>query len=176
MNTEQLDFVYQMVLAAWPASKATPATFVLAERLLLPLDAVAVAAAIEQLSLEGREFAPTMGQVARRAHEVLAEVNGTTVPDGQQALAEVYDQIARVGRYGDPTWSHPAIGATVGAMGGWAATCGDDNREAFRAHFLRMYETMRGRLEREALVAPSMRELLDAGPKRLDAALAALDP
>ncbi len=177
MTVTELDFCYQMVLAAWPHTRPTPATFALAERLLLPLDARTVAAAIEQFSLDGREFAPTMGQVARRAHEVAMQVAGVTVPDGQQALSEVHDRISRVGRYGDPTWSHPAVAAAVGAMGGWEATCGSNNPEAYRAHFLRVYDTLRGRLERESLVAPSMRELLDAaGPRRLGDALREVGP
>lgn len=167
VTRDELDFCYRMVLAAWPHAKPVPETFTLAERLLMPMDARAVAAAIEQFSLDGREFAPTMGQVAKRAQEVIQQVNGTVVPDGQQALSEVYDRIGRCGRYQVPEWTHPAIGAAVEAMGGWEATCGDDNRDAYRAHFLRLYDTMKGRLEREALVAPAFRELLDSSGPRI---------
>lgn len=166
MNQIELDQCYDAMVALWPHYKPVPATFALGERLLGPMDAQAVAAAIEQFSLEGREFAPPLGLVARRAHELLAGVNGTAVPDGHQAIAEVYEWIRKVGVYGTPEWSHPAIPATIEALGGWEATCGDDNPEAWRAHFLRLYEIVRARTEREALVAPSLRELREARAER----------
>lgn len=159
MSRDELRQCFAMIVAAWPHFKPLPETFKLGERLLAPMDARAVAAAIEQFSLEGREFAPPLGLVARRAHELCSEVNGTKVPDAHHAMTEVYDRISRVGIYGTPTWSHPAIGATIEALGGWEAACLDDNPEAFRAHFIRLYETMKGRVEREALEAPSLREL-----------------
>lgn len=159
MSRDELRQCFAMIVAAWPHFKPLPETFKLGERLLAPMDGRAVAAAIEQFSLEGREFAPPLGLVARRAHELCAEANGTKVPDAHQAMTEVYDRISRVGFYGTPMWSHPAIGATIEALGGWEATCTDDNPEAYRAHFIRLYETMKGRVEREALEAPSLREL-----------------
>jgi len=162
VTVDQLTECFAAIAVLWPHFDAPPATFALGQRLLGPMDARAVAAAIEQLALEGREFAPPLGLVARRAHELVREVHGERVPDAAQALHEVYDRIARVGFYGIPTWSHPAIGAAVEAMGGWPSTCRDDNPEAYRAHFLRVYDTVRGRLERESLVAPSLRELLDS--------------
>lgn len=159
MTDTELQNCFAMIVAAWPHFKPLPETFTLGERLLAPMDAQAVAAAIEQFSLEGREFAPPLGLVAKRAHELLEHVNGRQVPDAHQAMTEVYDRISRVGIYQTPAWSHPAIGATIEALGGWEATCLDDNPEAFRAHFIRLYETMKGRVERESLVAPSLREL-----------------
>lgn len=168
MNSNQLDQCFAAIVAAWPHFKPLPETFALGERLLGPMDPRAVAAAIEQMSLEGREFAPPLGLVARRAHEIMAEITGERVPDADQALAEVFEKISRVGIYQTPSWSHPAIGSTIEALGGWEETCLDDNREAYRAHFMRLYDRMRARVEREALIAPSMRELLDEfGPRRL---------
>lgn len=162
MNRAELDQCYDAMVALWPHFKPRPTTFALGDRLLGPLDARAVAAAIEQFSLEGREFAPPLGLVARRAHELVTQVRGESVPDAHQALSEVTEWIRKVGVYGTPEWSHPAIGGTVEALGGWEATCLDDNPEAYRAHFLRLYEVMRARVEREALIAPSLRELMDA--------------
>src|SRR4051812_42139548 len=90
---------FAMIVAAWPHFKPFPETFSLGERLLAPMDARAVAAAIEQFSLEGREFAPPLGLVAKRAHELTAQVHGEHVPDVHEALSEVYDRISRVGFY-----------------------------------------------------------------------------
>lgn len=167
MTTEEMHLCFAMVTAAWPHYKPIPETFSLGQRLLGPLDARAVAAAIEQFSLEGREFAPPLGLVARRAHELVAHVRGESVPDAHQALGEVQDRIRRVGSYGTPEWSHPAVGATVDAMGGWRSACRDDNPEAFRAHFLRLYDVMRARVERESLMSPSLNELLAGAVKAL---------
>jgi hypothetical protein len=166
VTSDQLRQCFAMIVAAWPHYKPLPETFTLGKRLLEPMDARAVAAAIEQFSLEGREFAPPLGLVAKRAHEILARLEHSHVPDAQEAITEVYDRIARVGSYQTPTWSHPAIGATIAALGGWEATCLDDNPEAFRAHFMRLYELMRARTERESLVSPSMRELMDTAVER----------
>lgn len=162
MTLDELHMCFAMVSAAWPHSKPMPETFALGQRLLSPLDVRAVTAAIEQFSLEGREFAPPLGLVAKRAHELAAKAAGEGIPDPQEALAEVYQRIQRGGFYSTPEWSHPAIGATVEAMGGWEATCLDENPEAFRAHFLRLYGTVQARTERESLIAPSLAELLDS--------------
>jgi hypothetical protein len=176
MTRCELDQCYDAMVALWPHYKPVPGTFALGDRLLGPLDARAVAAAIEQFSLEGREFAPPLGLVARRAHELAAGARGESVPDAQQALAEVQDRIHRVGIYGTPEWSHAAVGATVDAMGGWRSACRDENPEAFRAHFMRLYDVMRARVERESLLSPSLAELyastiktLPDGPKELPA-------
>lgn len=162
MTRTELDQCYDAMVALWPHFKPLPATFALGDRLLGPMDARAVAAAIEQFAFEGREFAPPLGLVARRAHELATQVHGRSVPDAHQALGEVTEWIRKVGIYGTPEWSHPAIGGTVEALGGWEATCLDDNPEAYRAHFLRLYEVMRARVERESLIAPSLRELMDS--------------
>lgn len=167
MTRTELDQCYDAMVALWPHFKPVPGTFAMADRLLAPLDARAVAASIEQFSLEGREFAPPLGLVARRAHELTARARGESVPDAQQALGEVQDRIRRVGVYGTPEWSHPAVEATVDAMGGWLAVCRSDNPEAFRAHFLRLYDVMRARVERESLVSPSLNELMAGAIKSL---------
>lgn len=59
-------------------------------------------------------------------------------PDIAQAWPEVMRAIARVGRYGQPTWSSPLVAAAVESIG-WLALCGthDDALPTVRAQFER---------------------------------------
>lgn len=145
----------------------------MAQRQWSDLESAAVLAAIEVLSAEGREFAPTVGQVSRRARELVELASGARPPDVDEAWGEVRRQIAHRGAWATFTeepleWSHPIVGEVVERMG-WLALCGSTNEVADRAHFARMYEAARERgvtdaVARRALARISMPELrsLDA--------------
>lgn len=168
MTPIELERCIAALLAAWPHSRQTPETFELGEALLGPLPAGAVLGAIATLALEGREFAPPLGLVARRAAELVEEATNGRPPDVEEALREVYEQISRCGYYRTPEWSSPAIGGVIEALGGWEAVCTDDNPEAFRAHFLRLYGTVQARVQRESLVTPAVRQLVGTLDFRAD--------
>lgn len=159
MTEDELDRCMETYMAAWPHTKVLPETLDLAETLIQPLPFEAVMGALAQFSLEGREFAPPLGLLARRAVELVGEANGYHAPDPEEALREVYRTISAVGIYRTPEWSDSAIASAIDALGGWKAVCNEDNPEAFRAHFLKLYGTARTRVDREALLGPSVREL-----------------
>lgn len=125
-------------------------------RLLGDLDAEAVNAAVEAYAVTGAEFAPGPGVLRKRAIE-LTTPRG--VPLGDEAWAEVLDQIARVGYVGRPQFSHPAIEAAVAAFG-WTALCESENQMVDRAHFLKMFEGIRERVTFEAVAPPSVKALV----------------
>ena len=159
MTGDELDRCMEVLMSAWPHSRVLPTTLDLAEQLIAPLPFDAVMGALAQFSLEGREFAPPLGLLARRSVELIAETNGYHLPDAEEALREVYAAIAHFGIYRTPEWSHEAIASVIQALGGWEAVCNDDNPEAFRAHFMRLYGTARARTERDAVLAPVMAQL-----------------
>lgn len=142
--------------ALWPTSRWEVGTLRAGEALLLDLDPSLVLAAVQALAAEGERFAPNPGQLRRRA----LELAGPRVPSADQALSEVYSQIAAVGSYGSPEWSHPAVGAAVDALGGWRYLCASEDPMADRAHFLKVYGSVEARHTAEALMPPSVAALL----------------
>jgi hypothetical protein len=123
---------------------------------ILDLDYQAAALAIKQLR-QTATFLPSIAEIRRAA----AEITAGHLPDGDQAWADVLAQIRRVGWTGRPSWSHPAIADTVRAMG-WRELCASTNQIADRAHFLKLYDAGRARLERERSTDPTTRQLAAA--------------
>lgn len=113
-------------------------------------------ASVAALATAGREFPPTAGQL--RAETM--RLSGSDAPDADQALAEVLQAVQRRGwtatmRGGvGLSWSHPAIGQAIDALGGWQEVCASDNPDALRAHFHRSYEAVAARHQRERNAPP----------------------
>lgn len=161
-----------LITGLWPNNRWEVATIRAGERILLDLRAEEVLAAVEQLAADGERYAPNPGQVRKAAVELAARASGDC-HEADEALAEVFAAVARIGYYRRPEWSHPAIASTVEALGGWQAVCLDENPEAFRAHFLRLYGVAATRVARERVAPDSVRELVTAG---LDLSLKRLEP
>lgn len=140
----------------WPHSRWEVGTVRAGEKQLLDLDAAQVMAAVEAMAAEGERFAPGPGQVRQRA----LAMTGAQVPTADEALAEVHRQIASCGYLRAPEWTHPAIGDTVAAMGGWLALCASEDHMADRAHFLRLYATVGQRHRTASTMPPCVHELL----------------
>lgn len=127
------------------------------------LDVPDVRAAIAELDTEGREFAPTPGQIRER---VLAG-KGATAPDWDQALNEVMQSIRQHGSRRGRQWAepdsapalHPAIEESVRAMGGWYVVGQAHLTEAWRAQFRDMYKLAAARFDREAKAPPVLAQL-----------------
>lgn len=156
MNKTEYARITAEVAMLWPHSRWEVGTIRAGEKLLLDLDPGQVMAAVETIAAMGERFAPGPGQLRKQALEMLGE----QVPTADEALAEVHRQIAACGYVRVPEWTHPAIGDTVAAMGGWAALCASEDHMADRAHFLRLYGTVGRRHETAALAPPCVLELL----------------
>lgn len=139
----------------WPGSPWTVATIRAGKAFLLDLAPESAMAAVHSIHADGERFAPSPGQVRKRAVELV----GGYPPSADQALAEVHHQMARVGSYGTPVWSHVAVGAAVEAMGGWMALCRSEDTMADRAHFLKIYGSAQARHERQAVMPPAVAAL-----------------
>jgi hypothetical protein len=156
--------VWALIAALWPHAKPTTETIIAAEPLLLDLDYQLTVACVQMLNIAEDAWPPSPG----RLRKAVVEAADGAVP-ADVALAEVQRTVRAVGRYRVPEWSSPGIAACVEAMGGWEACCNSDNPEAFRAHFLRLYEPMAKREAVRAALPASVRAIvLAAGVKRLE--------
>jgi hypothetical protein len=120
---------------------------------ILDLDFEPAALAVKTLR-QTSKFLPSIAEIRQAA----AEIHAGHLPDEDEAWAEVMANIRHHGWTGTPTWTHPAIHATVKAMG-WRDLCASTNQVADRAHFLSLYRTQRARLERDRQIDPAIREM-----------------
>ena len=183
MTDDEVGLVIARMAAEWPTRFRAPkgAAVVWAEE-LEDLDYRQVVAAIKLHAAQPDSWPPS--PTALRA-QLLATIDPDLPPPADAALAEVQAKIRSVGSggpnwtltdrttpEGSPYWSHPAVGAAVDAMGGWLEVCGHDNPEAFRAHFLRIYDAATRRERAMASLTSQDRGILEMARnaiKRLDA-------
>lgn len=146
MNRDECRNVMAAATVLWPHSPIYPAgqaslSVDVWHRILGDLDPEIVDAALVSLSSEGRDHAPAVGVIRKRALELRGALGAPGgVPSAVAAWDEVRTQIGRVGRYGAPTWSHPAIAATVRSFG-WRHLCDSTNLDVLQAAFRRAYDT-----------------------------------
>lgn len=169
MQRSEIVEVFGLVAALWPAwrlpTDVDEQDVVVGVwfRLLGDLDQSAVAAAVESLACDGREFAPQPGVVRRRA---MSFGHRSPLPDVDEAWAEVLATIGRVGRYRTPSWSHPAIEAAVNALD-WQRLCSSTDLMVDRAHFLKFYGKAHDRAEFARVMPPSVLAIVGALSERL---------
>lgn len=114
-------------------------------------------AALQSLSVEGREFVPPVGVIRRHAILLRARQNGDLPPSVDEAWGEVRQHIVRHGRSEQPTqWSHSAVGEVVASIG-WFELCVGQNADTVRAHFRTFYTEAVQRFERDLVLSDTMR-------------------
>lgn len=138
-TTEEIELLVMRAMACSARVPPCPPAAVVAswERLLGHRDASTLDLALDRIfAAEDRWPTP------RRILAELARMDGEAPPSPAEAWAEVVAQMRRVGRYGQPAWSHEAVGrAAVALYGSWQALCerSEDELAFDRAHFLRFY-------------------------------------
>ena len=112
------------------------------------ITAAGAQAAMAYVEGAGKEFAPVVGVIRKRALALRQQVTGSGgVPSGADAWAEVLQLIQRRGHIRPPEaehCSHPAIFKAVETFG-WMNLCLSENQMADRAHFIRFYEDISSR-------------------------------
>ena len=171
MTLDEFSRCIALVDAYWPhGTRAwTPEALQAWESLLLDLEAVHVAAAIQALAADGREWPPPPGAVRRRCLDLVSGL-----PSGDEAWGEIVEQIRKVGILRGQTitsngrswtaqleWSHPLIGEVADHLG-WAELCASENQVADRAHFLRMWSDACQKRRTLEQLPPAAREALAA--------------
>ena len=105
------------------------------------LDPVLAKAAIIKVCRES-DFFPSVARIVAAAREL--DPGNEKLPTAAEAWEEVMRLVSDYGPYRCPVYSCEAVRRAVRAIG-WRQLCVGENIEADRAHFLRLYESMRGR-------------------------------
>lgn len=157
MTRQEAVTLVGMLSAAYPKYEITRPTIRLYEDFLqdLPFD-LARAAVAKHITTS--TFFPTVAELREAALSMT-----DTAPVAADAWTEVLNEIARVGMYDKPNFSHPAIEKTVKAIG-WRNLCMSEQIGVERAHFMRIYGDYRKRETENAKVLPVLQRLgIDTG-------------
>lgn len=176
MTDEDLDMLWLYVHERWPAftipDDSTEAGQVLLEvkRMVwrdalgdLPVESVRAA-----LVAVGGAFVPDLGLVRAAALELTDPMG--SAPPMVEAWGEVMAKVGSHGRDRPPEWSHPAVEATVQAVG-WREICNSTDLGVIRGQFSRMYEQARQRHASAHQPAPALLPYHPSAIKRLDEVL-----
>ena len=109
--------------------------------MLIDLDPFLAQAAIIKVC-RSSPFFPGVSQIVTAAEEL--NTKGEKLPVAAEAWEEVSGLIRSVGPYRAPTYSCDTVNRAVQSIG-WRPLCMSENPEADRAHFLRLYESLRSR-------------------------------
>ncbi len=142
---------------AYPNARIAEETLTVYISLLADLPAERLgAAACEHIARS--TFFPSVAELREGTFRLSEHIS--SVPDGHTAWAEVQAEIQRVGRSGEPRFSHALIADLV-VVFGWRSLCLSENAVADRSHFVQAYQA---RLAREATLVrmlPQTRQLLE---------------
>ena len=119
-----------------------PAPIVAAWSLMLAdLDPVVAKAAVIKVCRESDYF-PSVARIVAAAEEL--DPRNEKLPTAAEAWEEVEKLIIQFGPYRAPQYSCDLVRRTVRAIG-WLQLCCSENPAADRAHFLKLYESMRSK-------------------------------
>ena len=119
-----------------------PAPIVAAWSLMLAdLDPVVAKAAVIKVCRESDYF-PSVARIVAAAAEL--DPRNEKLPTAAEAWEEVEKLIIQFGPYRAPQYSCDTVRRSVRAIG-WLQLCCSENPAADRAHFLKLYESMRSK-------------------------------
>jgi len=143
MTRQETLALVAMASSSYPAMQARdPRPIVEAWTLMLSdLDVIVAKAAIIKVCRES-QFFPSVAQVVAAANEL--DPRNEKLPTAAEAWEEVGRLIQEIGPYRAPKYSCDTVKRAAQSIG-WPQLCRGENPEADRAHFLRLYESMRSR-------------------------------
>jgi hypothetical protein len=169
MTKEQSQEIVLMLTANWPNFKASHETVALYEKIIAALPVADTQAVVmEIISTSEAEFMPKPAFIARKVAERQLAAKGHSVMSGEEAWKLVQDAIRQIGYYGYPSGLNALVRAAVDALD-WKEICTNENIEATRAHFFRIYDSTQQRLVQSQLAATVGQELgwRDESPKQI---------
>ena len=142
MTRQETIALVALASSSYPSMQARdPRPIVEAWSLMLAeLDPLLAKAAIIKVCRES-QFFPSVAQIVSATAQL--DPRETPLPTAAEAWEQVSELIQSVGPYRAPTYSCDVVKRAVRAIG-WRQLCMGENPEADRAHFLRLYESMRG--------------------------------
>jgi hypothetical protein len=162
MEANQVPGLMALVASYWPQwtldDDRAESAAIAWHRMLDEVEYAAAVAAVDSLAADGREFAPVVGVIRRRA----IELSNPPIPDLDEAWGDV---LARVGargfREGPGDFDHPAVADAVRSLGWWRL-CYDDNPSALMAQFRDAYRPIAARYSARLHLPPSARAITTA--------------
>lgn len=149
MTEAEVRKLVAVLLGAFPASRTTPETAMVYERMLKDLDYPAANAAVERL-LATCKFMPTVAEIRETA---LTLSSGEQMPGGE-AWGSVLAAIGGAGVYRVPgkdfQFRDPVTAQCVRALG-WEELCNSENSSADRARFIELYDKLASQHRRKQL-------------------------
>lgn len=143
MSRSEIVALVTLATAAYPSAQSRdPEPVVNAWRLMLPDIPFAVGKAAVIRVCRSSQFFPSIAQIVEAANGL--DPGREHLPTAAEAWEEVSRLIRDVGPYRVPTYSCDTVRRAARAIG-WRQLCESENPEADRAHFLRLYESMRSR-------------------------------
>jgi len=139
LKPSELSKIMTLLKCSYPRQEIGEGTLTVYTDMLADLDPGHVAEAVKR-HISTSPYFPTIAEIRSSVAEKTC-----AAPTAAAAWAEVQHQIAAVGRYRTPAFSHPAIIAAVEGLGGFQSLCGSEQAQTDRAHFLRMYSETRAR-------------------------------
>lgn len=164
-TTNEIRKALALAAAAYPNTKYPKQTVELWCRLLVDLPDGSVEAAVLDYLAASHQFFPAPGVIRQRAIS-LSNREELTPPE---AWGEVRQAMSRVGFYGDPEFSGPAVERAVASVGGWKHLCSSENLVADRARFLEAYEAFARREREDRWRLESVKKLSGEARKKLEA-------
>lgn len=158
MNLQETYALFAMMTAVHPNHPATDETARVYAELLADVSFADAATGVKHL-LKTSSFFPKPAEIIEAAKS-----EATGLPDPSTAWAQVERAMLKSGYYGRPSWSHPAIHATIRAMGGWQEVCRSEDVDKLKRRFTSQYKTLRDSWSADD--APALPE--PAKPKTLD--------
>jgi hypothetical protein len=104
----------------------------------------------------GRAFAPSAGEIRGAVIDMHTRASG--LPDAAEAWGAVLQYFKD--RSELPAFQHPVTQEAVGCMGGLSAIGMSDNQVADRAHFLKIFDQVRGREIDRAATLPAVQKYI----------------
>ena len=147
MTKQEICALVALAASSNPIMQAKdPAPIVAAWSLMLSdLDPVIAKAAVIKVCRES-DFFPSVARIVEAARQM--DPRTAKLPTAAEAWEEVVILIIHFGPYRAPKYSCDLVRRAVRAIG-WQQLCMGDNPEADRAHFLRLYESMRSKLKEQ---------------------------
>ena len=141
MTRQEICALLALASSSYPSMQARdPKPVVEAWSLMLAdIDPVVAKAAIIKVCRES-QFFPSVAQIAAAAKQL--DPKNEKLPTAAEAWEEVKRLITNNGPYRAPAYSCETVRRAAQSIG-WMQLCTGDNAEADRAHFLRIYESMR---------------------------------
>jgi len=143
MNKQEIFALVALAASSNPIMQnKDPAPIVAAWSLMLAdIEPVIAKAAVIKVCRES-DFFPSVARIVEAAHELDPRIE--KLPTAAEAWEEVAGLIIQFGPYRAPEYSCDLVRRAVRSIG-WRQLCVGENIEADRAHFFRLYESMRNK-------------------------------